>query len=71
MNLGNTNLPAELPVPEAAELVAFSAKNAIPLPVLIGYFVLVAAYGPMHPVVLDFDKSHSGPPLIPKTGDRS
>ena len=64
MKAGNTNLSAKIPVPEAAYLVAFSAKNSVPLPLLVGYYVLKALYGAMHPAVADFESSLSGPPLV-------
>jgi hypothetical protein len=60
MKVGNTHLAAELPVPEAGELVALAVKTGIPLAVLIGYHVMRSAFGVLHPIVAEFEASHRG-----------
>lgn len=60
MTKGNTSLLIELPIPEAGELAAMSAQLGISLQKYLGYHVLCAAYGPMHPQVAAFYAAHIG-----------
>lgn len=66
MNVGNTHLAAEIPVPEAGELVAEAVKAGVPLAVFIGYHVMRSAFGVFHPIVVDFEASHRGTALDEK-----
>ncbi|TCK39675.1 hypothetical protein B0G84_5015 [Paraburkholderia sp. BL8N3] len=60
MSERNTDLTAELPIPEAGELVANAVRLGVSLQKYIGYHVLRSAYGPMHPVVVEFYVAHIG-----------
>lgn len=60
MTEGKTQLAAELPVPEAAELVAESLRMGVSIQKFVGYHVLRSLYGAMHPEVVDFHAAHLG-----------
>jgi hypothetical protein len=60
MSDGKTHLAAELPVPEAAELVAESLRLGVSFQKYVGYHVLRSVYGALHPEVVAFYATHIG-----------
>ncbi|KDR39185.1 hypothetical protein BG61_34340 [Caballeronia glathei] len=60
MTNSTTNLAAELPIPEAGELVSRAIQMGVSMQIYIGYHVLRSAYGPLHPVVVQFEAAHFG-----------
>lgn len=55
-----THLAAEIPVPEAAELVAESLRLGVSIQKYVGYHVLRSIYGVLHPEVAAFYAAHIG-----------
>ena len=60
MKEGKTSFLVELPIPEAGELAALAASLGVSTQKYLGYHVLRSAYGPLHPVVVQFEAAHFG-----------
>ncbi|MDR5756997.1 hypothetical protein [Caballeronia sp. LZ035] len=60
MTVDKTHLAAELPVPEAADLVAESLRLGVSIQKYVGYHVLKSIYGALHPEVVAFGEAHLG-----------
>ncbi|GAB3249095.1 hypothetical protein [Chitinimonas naiadis] len=51
-----TQLPVDLPAPEAADLAVKAAQEGISTPELLGIHVLRSAYGVQHPEVVAYER---------------
>jgi hypothetical protein len=60
MTIGNTVLPAQIPVAELEKLALDAVRMGVSIQEFIGYHVLRSAFGVNHPVVVAFERSRAG-----------
>jgi hypothetical protein len=60
MTVGNTVLPAQIPVAELEKLALDAVRMGVSIQEFIGYHVLRSAFGVSHPVVVAFERNRAG-----------